>query len=62
MSYFKSGYFTPQYYNKYWQAEGAGDTARLDVNAVAAVSWSGEAIQAPIPEDRPPQVIGGGAA
>lgn len=60
MSYFKSGYFTPQYFNKYWQEEGEGVVWTVDANA--AVSWGGQGGLPDEPVVQPPQVIGGGAA
>ncbi len=59
MSYFKSGYFNPQYFNTYWQEVLEAELARLDVNAAATASFGG---LGGLPDEvptQPDQTIGG---
>jgi len=59
MTFFKSGYWNQLYFADFWQEQGDGAIATLEVNAGASVSWGG---QGGLPDEvpvQPEQVIGG---
>lgn len=61
MTFFKSGYWNQLYFADYWQEQGEGAIATLEVNAGASVAWGGQGGLPDAVPVQPEQVIGGAA-